>query len=90
MHDLAAAYPNTVRIVGIGHSAEGREMYALEISYDLASSPEEPIAAAGDEGYRKRKHSGEENGKIGFAFTGAQHAREVRLVSVLRLVDYER
>ncbi|KZV74175.1 peptidase M14 [Peniophora sp. CONT] len=68
MHDLSVAHPDTVRIVGIGHSAQGREMYALEIS--------SPDAADGGE-YRKRKHGGENgNGKIGFALTGAQHARE--------------
>lgn len=82
MHDLSAAHPDTVRIVGIGHSAQGREMYALEIS----SGPSVPDAVTGEGEYsRKRKHGGVENGKIGFAVTGAQHAREVRCPLVWRV-----
>ncbi|VDB95659.1 unnamed protein product [Peniophora sp. CBMAI 1063] len=76
MHDLSVAHPETVRIVGIGHSAQGREMYALEISSGPSIPPQDPDTVSGEGGYRKRKHGGDENGKIGFALTGAQHARE--------------
>lgn len=36
--DLLDLYPNQVRLVPIGHSAENREMFALEITSDNAST----------------------------------------------------
>ncbi|KAA1472588.1 hypothetical protein DENSPDRAFT_838908 [Dentipellis sp. KUC8613] len=69
---LAAAYPAQVRIVRLGHSGEGREMYAVEIT------------GAGEQG--EGREGGEEGGgggdggegkkEMGFVVTGAQHARE--------------
>ncbi|KAI9512002.1 peptidase M14 [Russula earlei] len=37
--DLAAAYPRQLSIVPLGHSGEGREMFALEIVADAADAP---------------------------------------------------
>lgn len=83
VRDLAAAYPEQVTIVPLGHSGEGREMFALEIS---ASS--ESVAAAGASQDRSHDQNplvvfrgkGKERGtnpRCGFLVTGAQHAREV-------------
>ncbi|KAI0277041.1 Zn-dependent exopeptidase [Russula aff. rugulosa BPL654] len=65
VRDLAAAYPKQVTIVPLGHSGEGREMFALEIS---ASS--ELVVFGG-----KWKERGTYP-RCGFLVTGAQHARE--------------
>ena len=78
MHDLAAARPDLVRLVGIGHSAQGREMYALEISSDPSPPPEGPDAVTSEGAHERRRNKHSAEGKIGFALTGAQHAREVR------------
>lgn len=64
---LAELHPDLVKLVNIGHSAEGREMVALEI--------------AKSKGQNKKGHGISESEfaakKHGFVITGAQHSREV-------------
>ncbi|KAI0037176.1 hypothetical protein K488DRAFT_75503 [Vararia minispora EC-137] len=70
MHQLAADHSDRISVVPLGHSGEGREMFALEIN--------------GVGGARSWSHDSyfggrkREEGKFppGFAITGAQHARE--------------
>jgi hypothetical protein len=97
VRDLAAAYPKQVSIVPLGHSGEGREMFALEIS--AASESESLAGASGAQagaGYRSHDQNsqvvldgkGKERGaspRCGFLVTGAQHAREVSLRVLLYL-----
>ncbi|TFY70250.1 hypothetical protein EVG20_g2767 [Dentipellis fragilis] len=68
---LADGYPQQVTLVQLGHSGEGREMYAVEIQ------------GVGELGSGSGSASGEEEGggggekrEMGFVVTGAQHARE--------------
>ncbi|KAL4247356.1 Inactive metallocarboxypeptidase ECM14 [Abortiporus biennis] len=62
--EMADLYPDLVNIVNIGHSAEGREMFALEISKDKTFQ-------------MHGNNTGHDLGKkVGFLVTGAQHARE--------------
>lgn len=63
VEDLISEYPNNVNLVSIGHSAQGREMFALEITKDKAQE--------------LRNNHTESARKSGFVLTGAQHAREV-------------
>ena len=67
--NLSELHPDLVEVVSIGHTAEGREMVALEISRD--------------KGLRKRGGSSNSDlaKKVGFVITGAQHAREVGFCS---------
>jgi hypothetical protein len=93
VRDLAAAYPQQVSVVRLGHSGEGREMFALEIT---AAKTNTGSTRAGAGACADRHHvshdqnsqavldgkgKGEEdNGadpRCGFLITGAQHAREV-------------
>lgn len=64
MHEMVLSYPDIIRLAEIGHSAEGREMYALEISLDRKARS-------------KNVGSSQTKTKQGFVITGAQHAREV-------------
>ena len=97
VRDLAAAYPKQVTIVPIGHSGEGREMFALEIS---ASSESAPGASGAQASAGHRSHDqnpqivfggkGKERGtnpRCGFLVTGAQHAREVSYVFLFCLFE---
>lgn len=80
--DLVAAHPRQVSVVRLGHSGEGREMFALEISSD-------PLGGGGG-GHvshdsnsqavlsKKGKPPGADP-RCGFLITGAQHAREVSI-----------
>ena len=76
--DLAAAYPRQVSVVRLGHSGEGREMFALEISSDAlgggghGSHDSNSQVVLG----KKGKPAGADP-RCGFLITGAQHAREV-------------
>ena len=77
LNQLSNAYPNTTRLISLGHSAEGREMTALSISTGPYKFQ--------DDGRKKkkpkkhRKSPGAKDGmKMGFVIVGAQHAREVR------------
>lgn len=78
VRDLAAAYPRQVSIVPLGHSGEGREMFALEITAGAStnSRSHDPNSQV----VLNRKGKGKENAvnlRRGFLITGAQHAREV-------------
>lgn len=88
VRDLAAAYPKQVAIVPLGHSGEGREMFALEIS----AAPESAGACGAQASAGHGSHDqnpqvvfdgkGKERGtnpRCGFLIAGAQHAREVSL-----------
>ncbi|KAG7095009.1 hypothetical protein E1B28_005803 [Marasmius oreades] len=79
IHQLAEIFPTKVEVVELGHSALGREMYALKLtsgspddrSKDNERKPKPP----------KRDKPGKEreldpNKKLGFVIVGAQHARE--------------
>ncbi|TDL18656.1 hypothetical protein BD410DRAFT_793044 [Rickenella mellea] len=66
MEDLAALHPDLVKLVNIGHSAEGREMFAISISKPTELGEQK----------RKGKEGEKSTGKPGFVVTGAQHARE--------------
>ena len=89
VRDLAAAYPKQVTIVPLGHSGEGREMFAIEISAssESASASGAQASAGGGshdqnpqvvfDGIRKERGT---NPRCGFLITGAQHAREVSYV----------
>jgi hypothetical protein len=91
VRDLAAAYPKQVSIVPLGHSGEGREMFALEISAASESAAGACGArASASAGHRSHDQNsqvvfdgkGKESGadpRCGFLITGAQHAREVSL-----------
>lgn len=62
VEELLGLHPDIVTRTNIGHTSEGREMYALTISKPKTNGT---IAA-------------ESAKKSGFVLTGAQHAREVR------------
>jgi extracellular matrix protein 14 len=68
VHGLMAAYPNLVKTVNLGHSAEGREMHGIVIGKEEADVPM-PVVD-----YRRTKKGSR---KHGFVIMGPQHAREV-------------
>ena len=91
VRDLAAAYPQQVAVVPLGHSGEGREMFALEIS-SVAGASAGARDGSHDQNSRQVVLDGkdgkgkEERGtgpRCGFLVTGAQHAREVSIVYIL-------
>ena len=61
--ELLDLYPNQVELVPIGHSAQHREMFALEITKSKTL---------------QRHATSAPRKKNGFVIAGAQHAREVR------------
>ena len=82
MRDLAAAYPQQVAVVPLGHSGQGREMFALEISAAGASRRSHDLnSQVVLDG--KGKVGGGASPRCGFLVTGAQHAREVSLYHIL-------
>ncbi|KAI0321427.1 hypothetical protein OF83DRAFT_1099774 [Amylostereum chailletii] len=70
INQFARQYPDKVKVVPLGHSGEGREMYALEIS----------SRAKGHSGSHDSKVQGTDTSAaaapLGFVISGAQHARE--------------
>ena len=91
VRDLAAAYPQQVAVVPLGHSGEGREMFALEISSAAAGASAGARDGSHDQNSRQVVLDGmdgkgkEERGagpRCGFLVTGAQHAREVSFVYI--------
>lgn len=75
VRDLADTYPHQVTVVPLGHSGEGREMFALEITGRASSSQEshDPKSQV------VLSQNGNPEGakpRCGFLITGAQHARE--------------
>ncbi|KAI0300500.1 hypothetical protein B0F90DRAFT_1846663 [Multifurca ochricompacta] len=75
VRDLADAYPHQVSVIPLGHSGEGREMFALEItsgaSGGLVSHDQNSQVMLGKKGNQNGA-----NPRCGFLITGAQHARE--------------
>ncbi|KAJ3507796.1 hypothetical protein NLJ89_g6100 [Agrocybe chaxingu] len=76
---LTATYPNTTRRIGLGESAQGREIPALTISTGGYVEEEQ------EDGKKKKKRKprrkkkspvGQDGEKLGFVILGAQHARE--------------
>lgn len=83
VRDLAAAYPQQVAVVPLGHSGQGREMFALEISAAGASRGSHDQVQIVLDG--KGKVGGGASPRCGFLVTGAQHAREVsHIISLFR------
>ncbi|KAI0002458.1 hypothetical protein BJV74DRAFT_973423 [Russula compacta] len=74
VRDLAAAYPRQVSIVPLGHSGEGREMFALEIT--AGASTNSVSHDPNSQVVFNRKGKGTVNPCRGLLITGAQHARE--------------
>ena len=83
VRDLAAAYPRQLSVVPLGHSGEGREMFALEISSDTLSAGGGHVSHDSNSQVQvmlgKKKGKGKPNPRCGFLITGAQHAREVSI-----------
>lgn len=71
MRELEELHPGLVKVNNIGHSGMGREMLSLTISKEGK--------AATRQGRKKEKPSND-GVKLAFVITGAQHAREVRLL----------
>ena len=76
IRDLADAYPRQVTIVPLGHSGEGREMLALEITAGASAShmshdPKSQVVL------NRKGNSGGAKPPCGFVIIGAQHSREV-------------
>jgi hypothetical protein len=69
IHELAALHPNLTHVDYLGHSGERREMLSLTISR------KETSLVGFSKGRQKRGGK-----KLGFVITGAQHAREVRVL----------
>ncbi|ETW75141.1 Metallo peptidase M14 [Heterobasidion irregulare TC 32-1] len=63
LRDLAAVYPDKVKIIPLGHTGESRELYALEIGSSNTKSHDP-------------KGETSTNEKLSFLITGTQHARE--------------
>lgn len=95
VRDLVTANPQQVAVVPLGHSGEGREMFALEISSAAGASAgardgshdqnSRQVVLDGKDGKGK-----EERGtgpRCGFLVTGAQHAREVSIVYILSSIS---
>jgi hypothetical protein len=76
VRDLADAYPRQVSIIPLGHSGEGREMFALEITAG-ASASQVSHDLKSQVVLNKKGNSGDAKPPCGFLITGAQHAREV-------------
>ena len=85
VRDLSAAYPRQLSVVRLGHSGEGREMFALEISSDTLGGG---VGGGGHVSHDSNPQIvlGKKKGKpissdpcCGFLITGAQHAREVSI-----------
>lgn len=75
IRDLADAYPRQVTIVPLGHSGEGREMFALEITAGASAShvshdPKSQVVL------NRKGNSGGAKPPCGFVIIGAQHSRE--------------
>ncbi|THH04626.1 hypothetical protein EW145_g5378 [Phellinidium pouzarii] len=71
MEHLAALFPARISLLELGHSAQGREMFAMRITADGVSTGADADAQGG-----KKRQKGKMKEKKGFVITGAQHARE--------------
>lgn len=82
VRDLADTYPQQVTVVPLGHSGEGREMFALEITAGASSSrvshdPKSQVVLS------KKGNPKGAKPPCGFLITGAQHAREVSFIFMI-------
>ncbi|KAF8799186.1 peptidase M14 [Phlegmacium glaucopus] len=71
MQELADAHPNTARLISIGRSAQGRDIFGLTISARDKSEKDH-----GKKNKRKKRITRKHREKLGFVIQGAQHARE--------------
>jgi hypothetical protein len=81
IRDLAETYPHQVSVVPLGHSGEGREMFALEITAAGASYGDGSHDPKSQVVLSKKGNPRGAKPRCGFLITGAQHAREVNLLS---------
>jgi Zinc carboxypeptidase len=82
VRDLADAHPQQVSIIPLGHSGEGREMFALEITSGgsaghVSHDPNSQVV------FDKKGKQSNAKARCGFLITGAQHAREVYFSSLI-------
>jgi Zinc carboxypeptidase len=82
VRDLSAAYPHQVSIISLGHSGEGREMFALEIT-SRASAGHKSHDQNSQVVFNKKGKQSDAQPRCGFLITGAQHAREVRFSRII-------
>ena len=75
--DLADAYPRQVSVIPLGHSGEGREMFALEITAG-ASASQVSHDLKSQVVLNKKGNSGNAKSPCGFLITNSQHAREIK------------
>jgi hypothetical protein len=73
MRDIAELRPELANVVSLGHSGEGREVWALKLH------KQDDEQQVGGRGNREIDPSN----KLGFLIVGALHAREVRLIHLL-------
>ncbi|PPR04132.1 hypothetical protein CVT26_001324 [Gymnopilus dilepis] len=73
LEQLVATYPNVTRLTNLGHSAEGREMFALTISSGEYKNAKKKKKKKEKE---RKGRTPRESEKLGFVIVGAQHARE--------------
>ncbi|KAF9261640.1 Zn-dependent exopeptidase [Marasmius fiardii PR-910] len=81
VHQLAESFPDKVKVVQLGHSALGREMFAVKLSSGALEDDEDDEKKPKPPKPPKRDRPGKEreldpNKKLGFVIVGAQHARE--------------
>ena len=74
LEQLVTTYPNVTRLTNLGHSAEGREMFALTISSGEYKNAKKKKKKKEKE---RKGRTPRESEKLGFVIVGAQHAREV-------------
>jgi len=76
MKELVDTHPETVRLINIGRSAEGRDIFGLTISAGENDKSGQEIAENRKK-KKKKKRLRKQRDKLGFVIQGAQHSREV-------------
>ena len=77
MRQLADRHPETMRLINLGRSAEGRDVLGLTISEAEEEEREEGNGTKKKKKKKKKKTMRKQGEKLGFVIQGAQHAREV-------------